>query len=118
MNYFISFHQDGLKSSTSPDVEIFGYDKYGEMTVRIIWSVANDKDLELSVNDVSSAETAIRLLEAYLRAESMWDDRHSMRGISRLWERLEVIEAEHQNARELEERRMEHQALTGGGFVL
>jgi hypothetical protein len=118
VNYSIRFHQDGHASAIRPEVEIFGSDKSGEMTVHLIWSVADDRDIELAVNDVPSAATSIKLLEAYLRAESMWDDRHSMRGIARLWDQLDVIEAEHQDALELEERRMEHQALTGDGFVL
>jgi hypothetical protein len=114
VNYSIRFHQDGHASAIRPEVEIAGYDRSGEMTVHLIWSVADDRNVRFVIHEVSACETAIKLLEAFLRAESMWDDRHSMRGIAGLWDHLEEVESSYELAEQIEQ----HQALTGGGFVL
>jgi len=113
VNYTIRFHADGHASAIRPEVEITGYNRDAELTVHLIWSVADDRDVKFVVYETGAVETAIKLLEAFLRAESMWDDRHSMRGIARLWDHLEEVET----SEILAEQIGQHQALTGGGFV-
>ena len=114
MNYSIRFHPDGRGTAVRPEVEIIGYNRDREETVHLVWSVAEERDVRFIIKDTGAVETVIKLLEAYLRAECMWDDRHSIQGIARLWDHLDEVES----GEELIEQIGNHQALTGGGFCL
>lgn len=114
MNYSIRFYPDGRGSAVRPDVEIIGYNRDREETVHLVWSVAEERDVRFVIKETGAVETVIKLLEAYLRAECLWDDRHSIQGIARLWDHLDEVES----SEELIERYGEHMSLTGGGFCL
>lgn len=114
MNYSIRFHPDGRGSAVRPEVEIIGYNRSHEETVHLVWSVAEERDVRFVIKETNAVETVIKLLEAYLRAECLWDDRHSTQGIARLWDHLDEVES----SEELIEQIGNHQALTGGGFCL
>lgn len=110
MNYTIRFHPDGRETAVRPEVEIVGYNRDGDVTVHLVWSVAEERDVKFSITDTGAVETAIKLLECWLRAECMWDDRHSIQGIARLWDHLDEVET----SEILAEQIGQHHSLTSG----
>lgn len=111
MNYSITYHEYGRQDlPVRPEVQITGRNRDGETTVDLIWSIQDDRDVKFTIFDCNAVETAIKLLEAWLRAEAHWDDRHSMRGVSRLWDHLEEVE----ESDILAEQIGQHHSLTSG----
>jgi hypothetical protein len=103
----IVYHEVGrLDGPVRPEVEIIATGRDGELAVQIIWSVQDDRMIRLVVKDINFAETAAMLLEAYLKAECMWDDRAGRKGM------LELLDAIDDQGDDQAERLAEHQHLT------
>jgi hypothetical protein len=103
----IVYHEFGrLDGRVRPEVEIIATAHNGELAVRIVWSVQDDRMIKLVVNDINFAETAAMLLEAFLKAECMWDDRAGRRGM------LALLDAIDDQGDDQAERLAEHQHLT------
>ena len=110
-NFVITYYEAGRPDApVRPEVVIEGYDRDHVQTLRIVWSVQDDRAVSTSIADPNSMETAIKLLECWLRAECHWSEPHSLRGICKLWDHLEeTIEADM-----YAERIAENQALISG----
>ena len=105
----IVYHEFGRQDGpVRPEVEVIATRNTGELAVKIIWSVQNDRMIKLVVKDINYAETAAMLLEAYLKAECMWGDRalQGRKGI------LELLDAIDDQGDDQAERLAEHQHLT------
>lgn len=111
MNYSITYYEAGRpEAPVRPEVVIEGYDRDKVQTLRIVWSIQDDRAVSTSISDPNAMETGIKLLEAYLRAECHWSEPQSLRGICKLWDHLEeVLEADL-----YAERVAENQALISG----
>jgi hypothetical protein len=100
------YHDVGrLDGAVRPEVEIIATGLNGEVAVQIVWSVQHDRMIKLIIRDINYAETAAMLLEAYLKAECMWDDRAGRRGM------LELLDAIDDQGDDQAERLAEHQHL-------
>jgi hypothetical protein len=103
----IVYHEVGrLDGPVRPEVEVIATGNTGELAVQIIWSVQNDRMIKLIIRDMNFAETAAMLLEAYLKAECMWDDRAGRKGM------LALLDAIDDQGDDSAERLAEHQHLT------
>jgi hypothetical protein len=105
--FTIQYHEFGrLDGAVRPEVEIISTGNTGELAVQIIWSVQNDRMVKLIIRDINFAETAAMLLEAFLKAECLWDDRAGRKGMLAL---LDAIDDQADNSAE---RIAEHHELT------
>ena len=103
----IVYHEFGrIDGAVRPEVEVLATGHNGELAVQIIWSVQNDRMIRLVIRDINFAETAAMLLEAYLKAECMWDDRAGRKGM------LALLDAIDDQGDDQSERLAEHQHLT------
>jgi hypothetical protein len=103
----VVYHQFGRQDGrVRPEVEIIATGNTGELAVQIIWSVQDDRMIKLIIRDINFAETAAMLLEAYLKAECMWDDRAGRKGM------LALLDAIDDQGDDQAERLAEHQHLT------
>ena len=103
----IIYHEFGRQDgAVRPEVEIIATGRDGEVAVQIVWSVQNDRMIKLVVKDMNFAETAAHLLEAFLKAECLWDDRAGRKGM------LAVLDAIDDQGDDQAERLAEHQHLT------
>jgi hypothetical protein len=103
----VVYHEFGrLDGRVRPEVEIIATGRDGELAVQIIWSVQDDRMIKLIIRDINFAETAAMLLEAYLKAECMWDDRAGRKGM------LELLDAIDDQGDDQAERIAEHHELT------
>jgi hypothetical protein len=107
MMFTIQYHEFGrVDGAVRPEVEVLAKGHTGELAVQIIWSVQNDRMIKLIIKDINFAETAAMLLEAYLKAECMWDDRAGRRGM------LALLDAIDDQGDDQAERVAEHHHLT------
>jgi len=107
MMFKIIYHEFGRQDgAVRPEVEIIATGRDGEVAVQIVWSVQNDRMIKLVVKDMNFAETAAHLLEAFLKAECLWDDRAGRKGM------LAVLDAIDDQGDDQAERLAEHQHLT------
>ena len=95
-----------LDGAVRPEVEIIATGNTGDLAVQIVWSVQTDRMIKLVVKDINYAETAVLLLEAYLQAECLWDDRAGRKGM------LALLDAIDDQSDDSAERIAEHQHLT------
>jgi hypothetical protein len=103
----IVYHEVGrLDGPVRPEVEIIATGNTGELAVQIIWSVQNDRMIKLIIRDINYAETSAMLLEAYLKAECLWDDRAGRKGM------LGLLDAIDDQGDDQAERVAEHHHLT------
>jgi len=103
----IIYHEFGRQDgAVRPEVEIIATGRDGEVAVQIVWSVQTDRMIKLVVKDMNFAETAAHLLEAFLKAECLWDDRAGRKGM------LAVLDAIDDQGDDQAERLAEHQHLT------
>jgi hypothetical protein len=103
----VVYHEFGRQDGrVRPEVEIIATGNTGELAVQIIWSVQDDRMIKLIIRDINFAETAAMLLEAYLKAECMWNDRAGRKGM------LELLDAIDDQGDDSAERLAEHQHLT------
>jgi len=103
----IIYHEFGRQDgAVRPEVEIIATGRDGEVAVQIVWSVQTDRMIKLIIRDINYAETSAMLLEAYLKAESMWDDRAGRKGM------LAVLDAIDDQGDDGADRLAEHQHLT------
>jgi hypothetical protein len=105
--FTIQYHEFGrLDGAVRPEVEIIATGRDSELAVQIIWSVQNDRMVKLIIKDINYAETAAMLLEAYLKAECLWDDRAGRKGM------LALLDAIDDQGDDSAERLAEHRELT------
>jgi hypothetical protein len=64
-----------------PEVEVIVRDADGRVAASLVWSVQDDQHVNLHVTCESSADLAVSILRAYLKAEGYWDTRQSLVGI-------------------------------------
>jgi hypothetical protein len=103
----VVYHEFGRQDGrVRPEVEIIATGNTGELAVQIIWSVQDDRMIKLIIRDINFAETAAMLLEAYLKAECMWDDRAGRKGM------LALLDAIDDQGDDSAERIAEHHELT------
>ena len=110
MMFTIQYHEFGRPNGpVRPEVEVTAYTPatFGNnLAVQIVWSVENDRMIKLTIRDLNYAETAAMLLEAYLKAECMWDDRAGRKGM------LALLDAIDDQGDDSAERLSEHHELT------
>jgi len=108
--FTIQYHEFGRPNGpVSPEVEVTAYTSatFGNnLAVQIVWSVQNDRMIKLVVKDINFAETSAMLLEAFLKAECLWDDRAGRKGM------LALLDAIDDQGDDQAERLAEHQHLT------
>jgi hypothetical protein len=105
--FTIQYHEFGrLDGAVRPEVEVTAYTAGNNLAVQIIWSVQNDRMISLKIRDLNFAETAAMLLEAFLKAECLWDDRAGRRGM------LALLDAIDDQGDDQAERIAEHHELT------
>ena len=108
--FTIQYHQYGRHNGpVRPEVEVTAYtaEIFGNnAAVQIVWSVQDDRMISLKIRDLNYAETAAHLLEAYLKAECMWDDRAGRKGM------LALLDAIDDQGDDSAERIAEHHELT------
>jgi hypothetical protein len=103
----IVYHEFGRQDGrVRPEVEVISTGNTGELAVQIIWSVQDDRMIKLIIRDINFAETAAHLLESFLKAECMWDDRAGRKGM------LALLDAIDDQGDDQAERLAEHQHLT------
>ena len=103
----IIYHEFGRQDgAVRPEVEIIATGRDGEVAVQIVWSVQTDRMIKLIIRDINYAETSAMLLEAYLKAECMWDDRAGRKGM------LALLDAIDDQGDDGAERLSEHHELT------
>jgi hypothetical protein len=103
----VVYHEFGRQDGrVRPEVEIIATGRDGHIAVQIIWSVQDDRMIKLVVKDINFAETAAHLLESFLKAECMWDDRAGRKGM------LALLDAIDDQGDDSAERLAEHQHLT------
>ena len=105
--FTIQYHEFGrVDGAVRPEVEIIATGRDGELAVQIIWSVQTDRMIKLLVNNINFADTAAMLLEAFLKAECLWDDRAGRKGM------LALLDAIDDQGDDSAERLAEHRELT------
>ena len=103
----VVYHEFGRHDGpVRPEVEVIATGRDGELAVQIVWSVQHDRMIKLIIRDLNYAETAAHLLESFLKAECMWDDRAGRKGM------LELLDAIDDQGDDSAERLAEHQHLT------
>jgi hypothetical protein len=103
----VVYHEFGRQDgAVRPEVEIIATGRDGDLAVQIIWSVQTDRMIKLIIRDINFAETAAMLLEAYLKAECLWDDRAGRKGM------LALLDAIDDQGDDQAERIAEHHELT------
>jgi hypothetical protein len=109
--FTIQYHEFGrpngpVRSEVEVTAGTAGSRDRNNLAVQIVWSVKDDRMIKLVVKDINYAETAAMLLEAYLKAECMWDDRAGRKGM------LALLDAIDDQGDDSAERLSEHNELT------
>jgi len=103
----IIYHEFGRRDGqVRPELEVIATGRDGELAVQIVWSVQTDRMIKLIIRDINYAETSAMLLEAYLKAECLWNDRAGRKGM------LALLDAIDDQGDDQAERLAEHQHLT------